>query len=63
MKEFEDITLHLPNATDDELKHGFVYGLKPHIRSQVLMSNPTDLNEAMTRALACEDVRYTPYTQ
>ena len=27
------------------------------------MSNPKDLNDAMTKALACEDVRYTPSTQ
>ena len=62
VKEFEDITLHLPQATDDELKHAFTYGLKPHIRSQVLMSTPADLNAAMTKALAYEDVRYTPFS-
>ena len=33
VQDFENITLHLPTATDDELKHSFIYGLKPAIRS------------------------------
>ena len=33
VRDFENVTLHLPTATDDELKHSFIYGLKPAIRS------------------------------
>jgi len=41
--------------------HKFIHGLKPHIRSAVLMSNPTDLSSAMQHAVALDDISYNSY--
>ena len=41
------------------MKHRFIYGLKPHIKSQVYMLSPLHLNEAMQHALAVDDIIYS----
>ena len=49
--------MYIDTATDDELTHKFIYGLKDNIRVQVLVADPSSLSEAMTVALTIEDRR------
>jgi hypothetical protein len=47
--------MYLPTANQEELLHAFLYGLKPHIKSHVLLTNPDTVNEAQTAALTIDD--------
>ena len=49
----------VPNMSDEEAVHKFIYGLKPRIREMVQISEPESLNEAMSRAMNVDDIHYT----
>ena len=55
IEKFEAISAHVENASEDELLHKFVYGLKDKHKSHVLIQQPSTLNGAMNLALAVED--------
>jgi t-SNARE complex subunit (syntaxin) len=55
VKQFEQIVMHLPTATQEELQHAFIYGLQGHVRSHVLLNAPSTINEAQTMALTVDD--------
>jgi hypothetical protein len=57
LRKFETVTMHLPLATNEELLHNFIYGLKSEIRTHVLMAQPATLQDAQTLALSCEELR------
>ena len=38
--------MQLENASDAELLHSFVYGLKDRVKAEVRLRNPTSLDEA-----------------
>lgn len=50
--------MYLPNAQEEELVHGFVYGLKETIRTMVLLQDAQTLNEAQSMALAIDERKY-----
>jgi hypothetical protein len=45
-KRFESIVMYLPRADSEELLHAYIYGLKDHIRTHLLLKDPQNLNEA-----------------
>ena len=50
--------MHLPKANNDKLTHAFTFGLKADIHTQVLLSKPDNLNEAMNAAPDTDDLKY-----
>jgi hypothetical protein len=54
---FEAITMHIDDASQGELIHKFIHGLKHNIRTNVLLQNPSSLNGAMQLAMSAEDIR------
>lgn len=48
--EFRMLILQIPNASEDEQLDKFIRGLKPAVRCQVEMRDPTNLQEAMRLA-------------
>ena len=59
ISDFETIVVSLPSATNDELTHAFTFGLRHEIKTQVFLSKANSLNEAMTAALAAEEVKHS----
>ena len=53
----------ITDIQESEALHKFIHGLKADIKSRVLVSNPTDLNEAMQFAQSLDDVLHprNPY--
>eukprot|EP00877_Chromochloris_zofingiensis_P014786 jgi/Chrzof1/9561/Cz04g07270.t1 len=52
---FRSIMLQIPGINDDECLHGFIAGLKPHLKTQVRLTFPTNLNAAMEAATRADD--------
>lgn len=55
VQTFEVTIQHIDDATEGELLHRFIYGLKPQIRGLVLARKAATLGEAEQFALAFED--------
>ena len=63
IQKFESIVVCIQDTTEGELLHKFIHGLKPEIKSRLLVSNPSDINEAMQFAQSLDDVLHprNPY--
>jgi hypothetical protein len=55
---FSDITTSLPNLSADELLDRYVRGLRPLIRQQVELQNPTDVGSAITQSLIADGIMH-----
>jgi len=51
LNEFRNIVIGIPGMNEDEKLDRFCAGLKPHVRLEVLKSNPSDLQSATQIAL------------
>ena len=62
MEVFKAMALGIEHASDAELLHAFIYGLKDRVRAEVGLHNPATLTEAVHLALdfdeLMEPVRY-----
>ena len=45
------MALRIEHASDSELLHAFIYGLKDRVQAEVRLHNPTTLTEAVHLAL------------
>jgi Retrotransposon gag protein len=43
---FENTTMSIPTATDEELRHSFIFGLKPTVCTHVMLHQPNTLQYA-----------------
>ena len=50
IQRFEQVVVCITDINEAETMHKFLHGLKPEIKSKLLVSNPQDLNEAMQYA-------------
>ena len=51
LSEFRNFAISIPHITDDEKMDRFTFGLKPHVRIEVLKSNVRTFDEATRIAL------------
>ena len=51
----------LPQATEEELLHAFIYGLRPDVKTTVLIAKPINVTEAQTSALAADKAKKSVY--
>ena len=51
----------LPQATEEELLHAFIYGLRPDVKTTVLIAKPMNVTEAQTSALAADEAKKSVY--
>ena len=63
IQKFESIVVCIQDTSEGELLHKFIHGLKPEIKSRLLISSPSDINEAMQYAQSLDDVLHprNPY--
>jgi len=63
IQKFEQIVVCITDINDAEMMHKFLHGLKPEIKQRLLVSSPSDLNEAMQYAQSLDDVLHprNPY--
>ena len=46
---------------EEELLHAFIYGLRPDVKTTVLIAKPTNVTEAQTSALAADEAKKSVY--
>ena len=46
---------------EEELIHAFIYGLRPDVKTTVLIAKPTNVTEAQTSALAADKAKKSIY--
>ncbi len=63
IQKFESVVVCITDITESEALHKFIHGLKTDIKSRLLVSNPSDINEAMQFAQSLDDVLHprNPY--
>ena len=63
IQKFESIVVCIHDISEGEALHKFIHGLKPDIKSRLLVANPSDINEAMQFAQSLDDVLHprNPY--
>ncbi len=63
IQKFESIVVCITDIQESEALHKFIHGLKADIKSRVLVSNSTDINEAMQFTQSLDDVLHprNPY--
>jgi len=63
IQKFEQIVVCITDINEAEMMHKFLHGLKPEIKQRLLVSSPSDLNEAMQYAQSLDDVLHprNPY--
>jgi hypothetical protein len=59
--EFRKLVLRIGDLSMDEQVNRFINGLKPHIRAQVVVRDPTRLDEAIRVADACDHAQLMPF--
>ena len=46
---------------EEELLHAFIYGLRPDVKTTVLIAKPMNVTEAQTSALAADETKKSAY--
>ena len=46
---------------EEELLHAFIYGLRPDVKTTVLIAKPMNVTEAQTSALAADEAKKSVY--
>ena len=59
LSEFRNATIPISGISDDEKLDRFLFGFKPHIRVEVLKSDPNSLDEAAHKALCIDSAMFS----
>ena len=55
MQAFEAVALQIVGASEDELLHSFIWGLKDRLKGEVRLREPKNLTEAAKVAMDVEE--------